>query len=232
MVIFPRYQSLFTPEGFYIPNALWSVKDAKTYLATAAGVRSDNAKGVYIGSSAGGHVATSLANRYVAEGLPTPKAVLTLMGGDGAAWGDQTLGGIPSSAKLVCVVGDQDGAGLVGRLACDPLWDDTGHIPASNRNYVWMFGDTRGTPDLVANHLVPSESCGGCVINALDWYGVWKLADGLRDCGIFGTNCSYALGNTTQQRNMGNWSDGVAVRQLQVTTTKPPCPAGSTAAGC
>ncbi len=258
VVVFPRWQSRSTPESSYIPNALWSVKDGLAHLVAAPGVRPDNADGLYIGYSAGGHVVTSLANRHVAEGLPTPKAVLTLMGGAGAAWGDQSFEGIPSAAKVVCVVGDQDW--VVGRNGCDALWDDTGHIPAGNRNYVWMFGDSRGTSDLVTDHFPPSEilheqlgllgaaeptlaadhlapsegSCSPlvCVIDALDWYGVWKLADGLRDCSIYGTNCSYALGNTFNQRYMGNWSDGVAVRQLQVTTTKPPCPAGSGASGC
>src|SRR5262245_59801560 len=54
-------------------------------------------------------------------------------------------------------------------------------------------------------------------INALDYYGVWKLFDALCDAAFYGKNREYALGNTPQQRFMGKWSDGVAVKELVVT---------------
>jgi pimeloyl-ACP methyl ester carboxylesterase len=56
--------------------------------------------------------------------------------------------------------------------------------------------------------------------NALDYYGIWKLFDALCDAAFYGKNREYALGNTPQQRFMGKWSDGVAVKQL-VVTDKP-----------
>lgn len=55
------------------------------------------------------------------------------------------------------------------------------------------------------------------LINALDFYGTWKLFDGLCDAAFYGKNREYALGNTAQQRNMGVWSDGIQVKQLVVT---------------
>ena len=55
------------------------------------------------------------------------------------------------------------------------------------------------------------------MINALDFYGTWKLFDGLCDAAFFGKNREYALGNTPQQRFMGVWSDGVPVKELKVT---------------
>jgi pimeloyl-ACP methyl ester carboxylesterase len=60
----------------------------------------------------------------------------------------------------------------------------------------------------------PSESP---AVNALDFYGTWKLFDGLCDAAFFGKNREYALGNTPQQRFMGKWSDGVPVKELKVT---------------
>jgi pimeloyl-ACP methyl ester carboxylesterase len=54
-------------------------------------------------------------------------------------------------------------------------------------------------------------------IDALDFYGTWKLFDGLCDAAFYGTNREYALGNTPQQRFMGKWSDGTPVKELQVT---------------
>jgi pimeloyl-ACP methyl ester carboxylesterase len=55
------------------------------------------------------------------------------------------------------------------------------------------------------------------MVNALDFYGTWKLFDGLCDAAFYGRNREYALGNTRQQRFMGVWSDGVPVKELKVT---------------
>lgn len=55
------------------------------------------------------------------------------------------------------------------------------------------------------------------MVNALDYYGTWKLFDGLCDAAFTGKNREYALGNTPQQRFMGVWSDGVPVKELKVT---------------
>ena len=54
-------------------------------------------------------------------------------------------------------------------------------------------------------------------VNALDYYGTWKLFDALCDAAFTGKNREYALGNTPQQRFMGLWSDGVPVKELKVT---------------
>ena len=58
------------------------------------------------------------------------------------------------------------------------------------------------------------------MVNALDYYGTWKLFDALCDAAFNGKNREYALGNTPQQRFMGVWSDGVPVKEL-VVTDKP-----------
>lgn len=62
-----------------------------------------------------------------------------------------------------------------------------------------------------------SESPRIPVINALDYYALWKLFDGLCDAAFYAKNREYALGNTPQQRFMGKWSDGVPVKELVVT---------------
>jgi acetyl esterase/lipase len=54
-------------------------------------------------------------------------------------------------------------------------------------------------------------------LDALDFYGTWKLFDGLTDAAFYGRNRNYALGNTPEQRFMGLWSDGVPVKELRVT---------------
>ncbi len=58
----------------------------------------------------------------------------------------------------------------------------------------------------------------GFNVNALDYYGLWKLFDGLCDAAFYGKNREFALGNTPQQRFMGKWSDGTPVKELKITT--------------
>jgi len=53
-------------------------------------------------------------------------------------------------------------------------------------------------------------------IDTLDWYGTWKLFDGLTDEAFYGFNRGYALGGGSDQTFMGLWSDGVPVRRLSV----------------
>lgn len=55
------------------------------------------------------------------------------------------------------------------------------------------------------------------IVNAMDFYGTWKLFDALCDAAFYNKNREYALGNTPQQRFMGVWSDGVPVKELKVT---------------
>lgn len=54
-------------------------------------------------------------------------------------------------------------------------------------------------------------------VNAADRYSVWKHSDALVACAFTGAWCDYALGNTTEQRSMGAWSDGVPVADKWVT---------------
>jgi acetyl esterase/lipase len=64
--------------------------------------------------------------------------------------------------------------------------------------------------------VIPRANQSAPDVNALDYYGLWKLFDGLTDAAFYGKNREYALGNTPQQRFMGRWSDGVKVKELVV----------------
>jgi len=52
--------------------------------------------------------------------------------------------------------------------------------------------------------------------DALDYFGYWKLLDGLLDASFRGVNRSYALGDSDRQRFMGDFSDGVPVAPILV----------------
>ena len=74
-----------------------------------------------------------------------------------------------------------------------------------------------GLPTRQIDHTGRRDRVETMMVNALDFYGTWKLFDGLTDAAFYGKNREYALGNTPQQRFMGVWSDGVPVKELKVS---------------
>lgn len=102
---------------------------------------------------------------------------------------------------------------------------------AMNRSYDNGEGVGGGpaNPDRVGNSSTQQNGRGAqssqerrletMMVNALDYYGTWKLFDALCEAAFYGRNREYALGNTPKQRFMGLWSDGTPVKELKVTDT-------------
>lgn len=171
---------------------------------------------VLVGHSVGANMAAQLAADTARQRLPRPKAVFVVQPRPEEHASGRVLGGIaPSSLVLVLASDHDDRVGVEGPKA---LWAALGHVPAANKDYVLVRSDEHGTPALVADHLLPLSG-GGAPPDALDFYGPWKLLDGLQRCAIARRDCRVALGATAQQRFMGRWSDGVPVTPLQVTDT-------------
>lgn len=154
----------------------------------------------------------------------------------------EDLSVLPSSVLLLAVVGDDDE--VVGDIDARKIYTGAIGVARANRDYVRIFSDDHGTPRLVGDHSTPTAPAalvdqddgalieargppGGTgdpraggrptpVTDALDYYGTWKLLDGLTDAVFRGVHREYALGNTPEQRFMGRWSDGVPVRELIV----------------
>ncbi len=151
---------------------------------------------------------------------------------------------IPSDVLMLIVVGEEDRlAGNQGAL----FFHETPQVPLQNKDYIILRSDRHGSPPLVAHHFCPcalderydngerplwrargrralfSEALMRKLlgVDALDYFGTWKLLDGLTDAAFYGKNRDYALGNTQKQRFMGVWSDGVPVRELVVTDNPP-----------
>jgi len=80
-------------------------------------------------------------------------------------------------------------------------------------------GDTKTTDSTKPTKTGPQRvgGEGNTMTDAMDYYGTWKLFDGLTDAAFHKKNRKYALGNTPEQRFMGKWSDGTAVKELVVT---------------
>ena len=213
-------------------------------------VAPDMSKVAVVGHSLGGVLAASVAALANESGLPTMRSVMSVEPGltrSPANVPMPDLKKIPANTLLLSVAGDRDT--LVEDYDAKRIYYESTQVPVSNKDFVRLVTDEHGQPALVANHRAPTapdkdydngegdltvrRSRGGSgstgptagspqipAINALDYYGVWKLFDGLCDAAFFGKNREFELGDTSEQRFMGKWSDGVPVKEL-VITDKP-----------
>jgi dienelactone hydrolase len=155
---------------------------------------------------------------------------------------------IPSSILALVVVGDED---LLSKdIEGKRQFASIKQVPCANKNYIVVRSDRHGYPPLLANHFAPASvivmqgrTRGGAglfgrgrgpepaenintaptgPVDALDYYGYWKLLDALTDAAFYNRNREYALGGGPQQTFMGNWSDGKPVTPL-VVSNDPSC---------
>ncbi|HET6980479.1 MAG TPA: alpha/beta fold hydrolase [Pyrinomonadaceae bacterium] len=246
IVIYPRYQAnLLTSIKDFTPNTISAVKNAVTRLQTEKGhVTPDFNKFATVGHSLGGLLAANVAAMAAEVKLPRVRAVMSVEPGITDPPINVPLADLkklPADTLLLTIAGDQDG--LVRDTDAKRIYYESTRIPAKNKDFILLVSDTHGTPPLQASHRAPTamdksydngEGVGGgpsgigdvqlsgrvrpetMLINALDFYGTWKLFDALTDAAFNGKNREYALGNTPQQRFMGVWSDGVPVKELKV----------------
>lgn len=154
----------------------------------------------------------------------------------------EDLSKIPAGTLLLSIAGDQDL--VVIDVDAKRIYKESTKVPEKNKDYITMVTDNHGLPAMTANHYAPvamnfdydsgERSAGGTagngdgstekpgklrrfLVDAFDYYGTWKLFDGITDAAFYGKNREYALGNTPQQRFMGKWSDGTPVKELTVT---------------
>lgn len=230
VVVYPRYQAgLLTRPGRFLPDALGAVKHAIMELQTGRHVRPELDKFAIVGHSVGGVLSANMGALAKEEGLPVPRAILSVQPGKtmpGGRAGEVRIGltledlsKVPAETLLVCLVGDRDT--ICGDADARRIFERTTNVAAANKNLAVMLTDKHGSPALVADHLAPLAGARRRAgVNALDYYGTWKLFDGLCDAAFRGKNREYALGDTPQQRFMGKWSDGTPVKQMRVETAR------------
>jgi len=239
--------NLLTSVRDFTPNTLSAIKSAVARLQTEQGhVRPDLSKFATVGHSAGGLLAASVAALAEESHLPRVRAFMSVEPGITEAPISIPLADLkklPANTLLLALAGDQDG--LVRDTDAKRIYYESTHVPADNKDFITLISDTHGTPGLLASHRAPTaldksydsgEGISGAsdpignapqvsrrvrpetmMVNAMDFYGTWKLFDALCDAAFNGKNREYALGNTPQQRFMGVWSDGVPVKELKVT---------------
>ncbi len=248
VVVYPRWQTSITAPcpGPYniepcITSALHGISAAIAWLHAdpANRVQPQLDKTSYFGFSFGGIIAADLANRYAALQLPEPKVLFLAEPHDGGLAGagepalDASLAGIPSTTLVNCLDGDHGVLSEAGKSqsSCNAVLPKLAQIPDAHKDILLASSDAHGEPNIIADHVMCAASAGDPVsLDALDYFACWKILDALRDCGLSGTNCAYALGDTPQHRSMGQWSDGVPVRPLRIQQTAPiilPTPAAT-----
>lgn len=220
VVIFPRYQSASnTPAPtVQVQTAINGVSGALNYLETTPGrTLPDRTRFGIWGHSRGGWIGTNMSALLVGQGLPHPDYMVAMAPGEDTESGipKGNWATIPSDMKLLAVVAQDDTLAGEGeaRYGAGKIFNETTTIGLADKDYVRVNTDTYGSPDLIADHSFVDDS----PVNALDYFVAWKFPDAMRDCTGFGTNCSYALGGGANQENVGNWSNGTAVKKLCVT---------------
>lgn len=240
-VVYPRYQwDLRTPTASFTWHALNGTKLALEQLRAPGHVQPDERGLAFVGHSMGGLVAANLAALAARGVLPPPLVLMSVT--PGKTWPEasriafplQDLAVLPSNLLLIAMAADDDD--FVRDIDARKIYRGAVNVAEENKNYVRMFSDDHGAAALTADHRAPTapggliepddslpfsnggedESRGARVTDALDYYSTWKLFDGLADAVFRGVNREYALGNTPRQKYMGEWSDGMPVRELMI----------------
>lgn len=232
IVIYPRYQEdITTPSDNFTPNTIMVVKDALNQLETENYTEPQLDKFAIVGHSAGGLIGVNLASLAESEGIPVPKAVFAVEPGKSRSSQDkvgpvlENLTNISPSTLLLTLSGENDD--WVGDQDARRIIQETTTISPENKNYLLLRSDQHGKPPLWADHFAPlaplimisGNNLSANIsfwVDSRDYYGTWKLFDGLYMSAFYDTNREYALGNTSQQRFMGFWSDGVPVKEMEV----------------
>jgi len=233
IVIFPKYQlNDASLPGGYTPNAVTAIQDALTEINTNfTRVIPRMEHFAIIGHSYGGVVTANLALEYANYGTPQPQCFMLCQPGTGGINGGRLASytNMDPMYNALIVVGENDI--VVGNTFGREIMDSTS-IPTSHKNYITHLADNYGSPNIQATHnepLAKNNALGGGTVSAVitaayvaskedavDYYCYWKLADALLNCTFYGTDCEYAFGDTPQQRNMGQWSDGTTILPLVV----------------
>jgi hypothetical protein len=228
-VIFPNYTSKEMQKD-YATVVLADLKDALNTLTTNTTLvpptLDSNGKALYtvVGHSQGAYLALTLASTAVANGLPVPKAVVSIEAHQGNLAKLNALA-IDPSTLVILVVADQDKSNRICPSVA--IWNQMTQIPNVYKPFLYVRSDSYGTPAQLGNHVFPltfTKSDTDPPPNAVDdrdWNITYKLSVAATACTINGQYCDYAIGNgppdingVTTQTDMGRWSDGTLVLPL------------------
>ena len=220
VVLYPEWQGTTTDldEPVYRENLLADVGRALDTLEQED-VAVDVSRVAVVGHSAGGVLAVDYAASAATAGLPVPTAVMSVSPAcatEEIACLGADLRTISPTTRVLLVTGADDFV-PGGPVTLERLWSGISTVPLENRDIVTLITDGHGVPALLGVHGQALADYEHDKPDAFDWYGTWKWLDALMGCAFDGEWCEVALGNTPEQRYMGEWSDGVPVTEAVIT---------------
>jgi acetyl esterase/lipase len=224
IVIYPRYQeSLRSVPKEFADNAVVAIREAIARLRSGD-IQPDLERLAFVGHSMGAIMSANIAQHASRLELPTPRALFLAEPSFEPIVGnyDQVH---PSTLLVVAV-----GADVKRDSSARKILRGSTLVPTENKNFVALPSDVHGNPPIISDHFAPcaADSTGasatksprnewrGRTRDTLDYYGYWKLCDGLLDAAFFDRNREYALSDSPELRFMGLWSDGTPVREATV----------------
>jgi pimeloyl-ACP methyl ester carboxylesterase len=240
IVIFPRYQkNILSPNPkHFANNVAIGIRDALKELETGDHVRPTDDPLVLVGHSYGGAISAYLGVNYDTLNIPKPAGIMLVSPGTGPFSGAKLddYAEMPEDVKLLIVVSDKDR--VVGDRLGRRIFNTAINTP--QRNLLVQYGDDYGEPNITAGHnesysldeefdtgirnVSSKRALGVSKLDAVDYYGYWKLFDALAESTRTGQYLDYAFGDTPEQRFMGLWSDGTPVKPLKVHLPEIPTP--------
>lgn len=232
IVIYPRYQkNLVFPRPEAFPeNAATGIRRALKELEKEERVKPRLEKVAYIGHSYGGVIVSNLGVNWEQFNIPKPASMLLCEPGSGPFKGARLpdYSALSPDLQMVVVVGADDY--VVGDEFGRMVFQTAVNTP--NRNLVIQRRSTDGRRWISASHSEPycydldfdtgvrnyttRRVLMTSRLNEVDFNCYWKFADALMESTRNGCYGECALGNTPEQRWLGQWSNGKPMRELEV----------------
>ena len=244
IVVFPRYQaSVASSPTTFTGNAVRAVQRAFDVLQTGENrVRPDMDRVATVGHSMGGLLAANLAALAQEHDLPAFRAVMAVQPGVSSIMPLVNLSTIPRETLLVSVAGDQDR--ITGSSDAIRIYEQATSVPLANRLAILHRSDARGEPPFIADHMVPLGTLeaynamhidvaddgekfkmtladlrqGVFEVTPWDYHAFWRPFDELLRLAFNGEGKGARPPLSSVVDLRPRWSDGVAVRSIDLVT--------------
>lgn len=232
IVVFPRYQKhqLYPTPNLFAEYVALAIQNALEELNSGDHVRPILAQFAFVGHSYGGTITADLAINFEKFEIPKPQVLFLCSPGTGPlSMGRlESYKDMPADVQMLIMTSEDDH--VVGDEFGLKVFNESTQV--CNRNFIRQFRDKHGEPRISAYHnesycldekydsghrpSTVSRAFRWSKLNAVDYFGYWKLFDAMLECSRNDRLCNYAFGNTPEQRSLGNWSDGQAIKELEV----------------
>jgi pimeloyl-ACP methyl ester carboxylesterase len=256
IVIYPGYGHPLRPQK-WSGNAANALNYALEFLEQGDHVRPDRSRVGFVGHSIGAILALHLAQGNAASAkpfIPQPRVIVSLdaAGITSLAWpyisiDKDRLRRLPDETWILLVMAEESyqyrlkdphqcrtdkippgkycNAFAVNRLA----YRQTPQISDHRKAAVMIPSDQEGDVELRSEHNAVQSSCGfrGKPIDAVDYWGYWRLTVGALEQVLLGNSALNVFADSEPRRAFGVWSTGRPVRpivSLDLCLQKDVCP--------